>query len=410
MIGHGDKIGLKTCIIWLMAAAALGSSAANASNHLDTPTVIANPQANIGDIYAWMSPDAQHLNLIMDIVGHSFSDKLTYTFHIDSGSKFGKTKATATIVCRFPAMHAIDCRFGRVDQARGDASDPAGIGSRKGTFRVFAGLRDDPFFNNVRGTRAAYNEAFGALADGAQSDGAGCPSFPKMTTDRIGDAWRHTDGGPATNFLARWTTSALVISIDTRAVSKGGKLLAIWGATATTDRQLDRLGRPLTKNSLLGLTHTEKAGIDDEMKERWNRLTPQTSREFIAELQTSLGFYDGLDGKCGNQWLADMKLDTPVRYQALATLLDDDRLWVNSASGRCTQLFAVELSSVGGRTDLDGDCGGRAPIYNASNVWRSLLVNGATTGTDDGLDHDEHRPSSTEFPFLAPPDAQPIER
>jgi len=34
-----------------------------------------------------------------------------------------------------------------------------------------------------------------------------------------------------------------------------------------------------------------------------------------------------------------------MRHDAMATLLADDRLWVNSASGVCTQLFAVELAS-----------------------------------------------------------------
>ena len=81
---------------------------------------------------------------------------------------------------------------------------------------------------------------------------------------------------------------------------------------------------------------------------------------------------------------------------------------MNAASSTRTQLFAVELASLSGRADLSGDCGGRTPTYNASNTWRSLLVKGTLTGIDDGLDHDEHEPSTTEFPFLAPPDAQAI--
>lgn len=36
-----------------------------ASDHLDTPTVIADPRGDIGDVYAWMSPDARQLNLVM---------------------------------------------------------------------------------------------------------------------------------------------------------------------------------------------------------------------------------------------------------------------------------------------------------------------------------------------------------
>jgi len=84
-----------------------------ASNHLDTSVVIANPQANIGDIYAWMAPHGRHLNLVMEIVGRSFSDKLRYVFYIASGPGLGKTTATTTIACRFPDVGVMDCRVVR---------------------------------------------------------------------------------------------------------------------------------------------------------------------------------------------------------------------------------------------------------------------------------------------------------
>jgi hypothetical protein len=395
------------------AAVALGflvyglcSGSTLASNHLDTATVIANPQANIGDIYAWTAADGRHLSLVMDIVGHSFSDKLSYVFHIDSGPEFGKTAVTTQIVCRFPEPAVVDCRLGNVDRARGDANRVSGLEGARHRFRVFAGLRDDPFFNNVKGTRAAYQVAFAALKQEVTRDAAGCPRFDPATAQKILYEWRHTDGGPATNFLAHWTTSALVISVDLDAVDRGGRMLAVWGSTETAARRFDRLGRPLSKNALLGLTDAD--GVDDTLKEAWNRAAPATSARFVADMEKSLAFYDGLDGACGNQVLIDSKADAAERYRPLALLLADDRLWVNAASHTCTQLFAVELASLDGRTDLSGDCGGRTPTYNASNTWRSLLVKGTLTGIDDGLDHDEHEPSTTEFPFLASPDAQAI--
>src|SRR5271154_3312831 len=147
-----------------VAAIALGvAGSSEASDHLDTPTVIANPSADIGDIYAWTAADGRHLNLIMDIVGHSFSDKLEYAFHVDSGQDVGKTTATVVISCRFEAADAVECRAGDADIARGDPRTTAGLESQHHRFRVFAGLRDDPFFNNVRGTRAAYQTAQAAL-------------------------------------------------------------------------------------------------------------------------------------------------------------------------------------------------------------------------------------------------------
>jgi len=72
---------------------------------------------------------------------------------VDSGARFGATSATTTIVCRFPAEKELECRAGDADYVRGNASTPAGLQGPNHRFRVFAGLRDDPFFNNVKGTR-----------------------------------------------------------------------------------------------------------------------------------------------------------------------------------------------------------------------------------------------------------------
>jgi hypothetical protein len=391
-----------------MAAGALlmaSASVARASNHLDTPTMIANPQANIGDLFAWTSPNGRQLNLVMDIVGRSFSDRLQYVFHIDSGKQFGKTTATTTIVCRFPAATTAECRAGEADMARGDATNPAGLEGRRHRFQVFAGLRDDPFFNNVKGSRDAYNVAIAALKHGAVMDPAGCPKFDPPTSQAILDRLRHTNGGPATNLLAKWTTSAIVISIDLDVVNKGGAMLAVWGATATSEKQLDRAGRPMMKNSLLGLFAPDD--VADGLKEKYNLATPATSSSFIPEIQRALGIYDGFDGKCGNGLMANSSDDIDVRYGPLAIVLADDRLWVNSTSTTCTQLFAVELANLTGRGDLRRDCGGRTPNYSAANVYRSLLVAGTTSGIDDGLDHDERKHSNSVFPFLAAPDPGP---
>ena len=215
----------------LVVAAGLSASGAYtayASDHLDTPTVIADPAADIGDLYAWTSSDGRRLNMAMTIVGKRFSDKLQYVFHVGSGKRFGETAATTSILCRFDEANAVECWAGDSDYARGDASQPVGLEGKNRRFRVFAGLRDDPFFNNVKGTRAALGVAAAALKSGAAMDDAGYPSFDSTTSRAIIDQWRHVDGGPATNFLAGWKSAALVISVDLDVVATGGKLLAVW--------------------------------------------------------------------------------------------------------------------------------------------------------------------------------------
>jgi hypothetical protein len=390
----------------VMALTLLCDSPSYASDHLDTPSAIANPQADIGDIYAWTSSDGKQLNLVMDIVGKSLSNRIKYVLHVDSGRQFGKTTSTTTIVCRFPTRNNVNCHLGNVDYVSGDASDPVGLESHNHRFRTFAGLRDDPFFNNVRGTRAAYQTAIEALQNGTVVDAAGCPNFDQATSQAILDQWRHTDGGPAKDFLAGWTTSAIVISVDLDVVTKGGKLLAVWGTTSSPERQINRVGRPLTKQALLGTIAPDN--ISDPLKESYNAATPSTSTQFIPEIEQGLALYDGFDGKCGNQLLADSNATSSNRYRALATLLADDRLWVNSVSAVCTQLFAVELANLTDEKALRSDCGGRTPNYSASNVYRSLLVDGTNASVDDGVNHDDHEHSAAIFPFLAPPDPRSV--
>jgi hypothetical protein len=91
----------------------------------------------------------------------------------------------------------------------------------------------------------------------------------------------------------------------------------------------------------------------------------------------------------------------------MARLLADDRLWVNSRSGTCTELFAVERAALNGEASLKNDCGGRTPNYDSVNIYRSLLANGTTRGLDDGVHQDKESHSTVDFPFIAAPDPAP---
>jgi hypothetical protein len=381
-----------------------------ASDHLDTAAVIADPAGDIGDLYAWTSPDGRRLNLVMTIVGKKFSDHVRYQFHVDSAQVIGGQGSSLTISCEFNAPTAPDCRAGDLDHLRGEAGGEGGMRGENGRFRVFAGLRDDPFFNNVRGTRAALNVADAAMKAGARKDAGGCPAFDRATVAKIHDEWRHTEGKAGSNLLAGWPTAALVIEIDLDAVTGGGRLFGVWattvvrGVTPGHPRKLDdgvvvdRMGRALTGNMLLGTFDAESSS--DALKTRYNQAAQDQWPAFAADIATNLAVYDGLDGRCGNQWLAVQNSPAASRYQALAALLADDRLWVNGASRHCRQYLAVEFDHAG---DINHDCGGRTPNHDAVDVFRSLLSRGAITGLPDGVDHDEVRHSDSVFPFLARP-------
>jgi hypothetical protein len=389
------------------AALAFWHLGAHASDHLDTAAVIADPAADIGDLYAWS--DAKQLNLVMTIVGGKFLDHVRYEFHIDSGKALGQTTASVVIACEFNSAFAPQCSVGDIDRARGDASGEAGLTSEHGHFRVFAGVRDDPFFNNVRGTRAALNVAGAALAAGVHKDGGGCPDFGAAASAKILDEWRHTEGHAGTNLLAGWKTAALVISVDLGVVNRGGPLLGVWSTTSvraappghpplTAGVLIDRMGRALTGNALLGTFDTEE--FSDRRKQQYNQAPPADWAAFASDIAATLAIYDGFDGVCGNQWLAVQNAPPPTRYEALARLLADDRLWVNSRAKSCKQYLAAEFNHVGATND---DCGGRTPNYDAVDVFRSLLARGRVTGVEDGVTADDRPHSDARFPFLAAP-------
>ena len=385
-------------LVALASLAAAGVQPAAASDHLDTRTVIQDPRADIGDVFAWISKDGKRLNLVMTIVGHSFSPDLTYRFHIDSGPAFDRTTTTMAISCQMPSATLIDCK-GANDFAIGNASRADGIESRGGHFSLFAGLRDDPFYNNVRGSRDAYQEAAKAIANGTGKDSSGCWQFTKDSSQSILDRWRHTDGGAAKNFLAGWTPASLVVSVDLDEVTGGGPVLAVWATVSGDKGQVDRMGRPLTGNAML--SPLAQDDMSDRLKEDYNASPTANADRFVPEIEKTLGLYDGFDGICGNAWLASQQ--TEVRYRELAKLLADDRLWVNSRSTRCETFMAVEFVSLEGNSAAAADCGGRTPLSDAVDVYRSLLASGKSSGVNDGVDRDEREHSVSKFPFLAEP-------
>jgi hypothetical protein len=150
---------------------------------------------------------------------------------------------------------------------------------------LFAGLRDDPFFNNVKGSRAAFDLAAATLKQGVPRDAAGCPAYTPGQTAAILDRWRHTDGGPARNFLAGWTPASIVLSVDLSLLDRGGPVLAVWADTTVDDVRIDRMGRPLTGNGLLAHLGSDEEA--DAYKLAYNAATPETAAQFVPVIARS---------------------------------------------------------------------------------------------------------------------------
>jgi len=211
--------------------------AAIAADHGDSPTASSTnePTADITDLYAWMTADADKLNLVAAVYSDAptnaaFSDAVIYQFAVSSSNTFGTDQESTLITCKFVDGTNIECWAGD-DYVVGDPSDTDGIVSDNGGLRVFAGLRDDPFFLEYQGFQNAINLANGA-AGSLQFDANGCPSVDAATSQALLGALTHgNDNAPPTNTFAGQNVLALVIQVDKSIVDGGGPILGVSAST-----------------------------------------------------------------------------------------------------------------------------------------------------------------------------------
>jgi hypothetical protein len=164
--------------------------------------------------------------------------------------------------------------------------------------------------------------------------------------------------------------------------------------------QIDRAGRPAISTALVA-TFASTLPERNEARDRYNQALPATWPSFEPEVTTSLGILDALNGVCGDQLLAeDSGAD---RYDALADILLDDRLYVNTASGTCGVYLGLEGEVVGAVPAGMGGCGGRTPNDDVVERSFSVLAAGTLTGIDDLVTGDAGDHSAEVFPFLEGP-------
>lgn len=165
--------------------------------------------------------------------------------------------------------------------------------------------------------------------------------------------------------------------------------------------QIDRFGRPAV-NTALNASFEADAGTAGAAKDAYNANANAGGwvAAFKPEIAKNLAILDSLDTVCGNQILADTDAGAD-RYGTLATVLADDRQWLNTASTTCTTYLAVELNATGKIPNTD--CGGRRPPYDVIDVTYSALAIGAPAGVTDGIAAVPAKVDGATFPYLAAP-------
>ena len=208
---------------------------ANAADHTDAPNLTADPASDITDLFAWTSEDTEKLNLILNVFpfaaeGAGFSDATQYVFHVNSGTEYGGDQTETQILCQFYSADAIECWVGD-EYVAGDASDVTGIVSDSGALRIFAGMRNDPFFMEFAGFTATV-ETVVSVAGDLTFDEAGCPALDADTSSALVEQLQSgPDGSPASDTLAGQNVMSLVLQIDKNLVAIDGPLLGVWAST-----------------------------------------------------------------------------------------------------------------------------------------------------------------------------------
>ncbi len=174
------------------------ASSAFAADHRDAPSATADPAADINDVYTFVNPNNPAEVIIAVTVvpfanyNSRFSDAVDYQINIDNGA------VNTRISCRFTNQsNNVACSGGGLSASGGIERTLQGTG-----MRLWAGLRDDPFFFDLN----AFNATRAALA-------------PRFTN-------------PGSNFFSGNTLS-IVLAVERARLNNNGanNVWRIWSAT-----------------------------------------------------------------------------------------------------------------------------------------------------------------------------------
>ncbi|MEV0900049.1 DUF4331 family protein [Actinoplanes sp. NPDC049802] len=359
------------------------------SDHISGPRALAEPIADITDLYAFPSPgNPGSLVLVMNTLPFAppdgrFSDGLIYRFRLRplapgtlavGAEEFvfdvvfsDQDTAPQTGFCRTPAGDEVTFVVGDPEGGKG-----AGV-------RAFAGPRWDPFILDA--PAALKTIATGRLA--------------------------FTD--PSQIFLDGKNVLGIVVELDcAHLLGRDASLFGVVGETLTRGRlnvRIERTGRPEVKNLLLAPKQFDPVNRDLEIRDLYNmedgfHLADGYLGAYRARLNANLAFWDGLDGR--TDWPLTDTGDHPLTRLFLADRLVVD---IGEPYREHGSFLEIERAALAGREHRT--CGGRALNDDCMDTFFTWLINaGNGPVIRDGVDHSS-RPASSVFPYLSPANPNP---
>ncbi len=369
------------------------------SDHISGPRALAEPIADITDVYAFPSPERPgHLVLVMNTLPFAKpsdvpSEGLIYRFRLRpltanagidqapfavGGREFvfdsvfdtpGAADAGGAVVqdgtCTTPTGDTVSFR---VNDERG--------GSAHGV-RAFAGPRWDPFMMDA--PAALKTIATGTLA--------------------------FTD--PGSIYLDGKNVLSLVVEVSNELL-EGAELVGVVAETLTRGTfnvRIERVGRPEVKNMMLGPKEHDPVNRDLEIRDIYNMedafsLGESYQGAYRARLNANLAFWDGIDGK--SDWATDSNGDHPLTNLMLA-----DYLVVDLTKPYVERGSFLEIELAARRGEAHETCGGRSLNDDVMDTIFTQLINaGNGPIIRDGVDR-ATMPATGTFPYLAAPNPDP---
>jgi hypothetical protein len=376
------------------------------SDHISGPRALADPIADITDVYAFPSPETPNrLVLVLNTLPMAkpsdlFSAGLLYRFRLrpltppangGSGWQFVPGHEELILDCVFDIPeHVSDQGAGEPGHLQhGSCMTPAGeqvsfqVNDEKGGagrgLRAFAGLRWDPFIMDARAALAT------------------------IATRRLA----FTD--PGSIFLDGKNVLSIVVELDTGFLADW-VLVGVVGETLTRGEfnvRIERVGRPEVKNMMLAPKEFDPVNRDLEIRDLYNMddaFHPGDSYAgaFRARLDANLAFWDGLDGE--QDWPTGEDGSHPLSDLVLA-----DYLVVDAAKPYVEQGSFLEIELAARRGEAHTTCGGRTLNDDVMDTIFTQLVNAGHGPTiRDGVDA-ATRPGTVSFPYLSSPNPDPPE-
>jgi hypothetical protein len=376
------------------------------SDHISGPRALADPIADITDVYAFPSPQTPgHLVLVLNTLPMArptalFSAGLLYRFRLrplappvggGSGWQFVPGQEELVLDCVFDAPERVSEQGGGQtgQEQHGRCATPAGghvsfrVNDEQGGvgrgIRVFAGVRWDPFIMDARAALATIATRKLAFTD---------PGSIFLDGKNVLSVVVEIDTG----FLADWVLVGVVAETLTR-----GEL----------NVRIERVGRPEVKNMMLAPREFDQVNRDLEIRDLYNMedafdLGDSYAGAYRARLDANLAFWDGLDGEQG--WPTGEDGSHPLTDLVLA-----DYLVVDVTKPYVEQGSFLEIELAARRGEAHATCGGRTLNDDVMDTIFTQLVNAGHGPTiRDGVDA-ATRPGTVSFPYLAPPNPNPPE-